>query len=302
MSPRKPKSSNGAVRVAAPLIPLAIALLHSALIPATTSVTTNTARTPSSGISEVLPAVCQESIEDYQSCHSEYPTGCSASGKYDAFLNVFKNQIEWPQTQVQRWFTSLSDITDLEGQLPNGLGKSNHGDFTSELKALGEGKIHGVVGYLYAVKAEGKESSNCQLDPGTDDENVDFHIFIGFDSHLAGRLRNGNVTAADKRNIDPSSMIVEMTPHYRGRFHPEWTLKAVKDQIGQQVRVEGQLMVDNEHYIASQDCGRSDHTSGCWRGTVWELHPVTDFEVCASGNCTATSAGWTPIGGTGNNP
>ena len=31
----------------------------------------------------------------------------------------------------------------------------------------------------------------------------------------------------------------------------------VKDQKGQQVRVLGQLMVDNEHYVAGQDCARA---------------------------------------------
>jgi hypothetical protein len=87
-----------------------------------------------------------------------------------------------------------------------------------------------------------------------------------------------------------------MTPHYRGRFHPEWTLSAVQSQIGQQVRVEGQLMVDNEHYVPSQDCGLTDATSACWRGTVWELHPVTDFQVCESGSCDESAKGWTPIG------
>jgi hypothetical protein len=284
------------------MIPLAIALIHGALLPPANGTSTPApthVATRTTGNAEVIPAVCEEAVEDYQACHSEYPTGCSASGRYDAYLNAFKNQIEWQNTQVQKWFTNLSDVTDLEDQFPAGLGKSNHGDFTTQLSTLGEGKIHGVVGYLYGVKAEGKESSNCQLDPGQDNENVDFHIFIGFNSQLANRLLNNKATPADKKNIDPTSMIVEMTPHYRGRFHPEWTLEVLQKLIGKQVRVEGQLMVDNEHYLGSQDCGRSDHTSGCWRATVWELHPVTSFETCDSGNCTATSTGWTPIGDTG---
>jgi len=33
----------------------------------------------------------------------------------------------------------------------------------------------------------------------------------------------------------------------------------------------------------------------CWRASVWELHPVTRFQVCTSGTCTETSAGWTDL-------
>ena len=115
------------------------------------------------------------------------------------------------------------------------------------------------------------------------------------DAGLAERLRNKTTTPSDKKTMNGNSMIVEMTPHYRGRFHPEWTLAAVQEQIGQQVRVTGQLMVDNEHYQPSQDCGHQNPTSTCWRMTVWEFHPVTAFEVCKSGTCNENSTGWAPL-------
>jgi len=281
-----------------PAIPLALALLHGA---ATTS---GSAVASTSGIA---PEVCGDGIEDYQSCHSGYPTGCNSTGKYDADLNEFKNMTSWANPQVQKWLTNLSSFQDLEKNLPSGLGKSNHGDFTDPLKALGEGEITGVIGYLYSVKAEGKESSNCQLDPGTDNENVDFHIFIGFDPAIAGQLRDHPPTAAEKKTMNQTSVIVEMTPHYRAQFHPEWTLAAVQQEVGQQVKITGQLMVDNEHYVSSQDCGRNDATGMCWRATVWELHPVTDFEVCGKEPCEQASQDWVPLGqgratNAGNNP
>jgi hypothetical protein len=288
--PTQSHGSRSKVKAVAPAIPLAIALLHGAVLTAPRS------QGEESLTSQVAPAVCEDGLEDYLACHSTYPTGCSQSGKYDPYLNLFKNQTSWKNTQVQEWFTSLSELQTLEGKLPGGLGKSNHGDYLKELSSLGEGKINGIVGYLYSVKAEGKESSNCQLDDDADHENVDFHIYIGFDSSLAGRIRSGTTTSDDKKQINPNSVIVEMTPQYRGQVHPEWTLAAVQQHLGEQVRVEGQLMVDNEHYLASQDCGRSDATDKCWRGTVWELHPITDFKVCASSSCDEAGSGWKDIG------
>lgn len=289
--PAQASGSKVGAKAVAGAIPLAIALLHGA-VASGPQVETG----PPSNPANVVPVKCGEGIEDYLACHSSYPTGCSPSGKYDAELNELKNTVSWKNEGVQGWFTSLGELQTLEGKLPDGLGSGNHGNYVSPLSALGEGRIHGVVGYLYSVKPEGQESSNCDLPDDTDHENVDFHIYIGFDPNIADRLRNGNATSADKKEINPDSMIVEMTPQYRGQFHPEWTLDSVKQHIGEQVRVEGQLMVDNEHYLPSQDCGRSDATDKCWRGTVWELHPITDFKVCGSGTCTATGAGWQDIG------
>jgi hypothetical protein len=289
--PAQARGSKTGAKTVAGAIPLGLALLGSAVVSSPKPATG-----PPADTSKVVPVICGEGIEDYLACHSDYPTGCSGTGKYDAYLNEFKNMTPSQPSSVQGWFASLGDLQTLESKLPDGLKSNNHGDFIKQLAALGEGRIHGVVGYLYSAKAEGKESSNCELEDEGDHENVDFHIYVGFDPNIADRLRNHNATPADKKEINPDSMIVEMTPQYRGQFHPEWTLDAVKQHIGEQVRVEGQLMVDNEHYLASQDCGRSDATDKCWRGTVWELHPITDFKVCSSGNCTATGAGWQDIG------
>jgi hypothetical protein len=61
------------------------------------------------------------------------------------------------------------------------------------------------------------------------------------------------------------------------------------------VRIVGQLLIDNDHFQPNADCGRSDATKSCWRGSVWELHPVTRFEVCETGTCTAKSGDWVPL-------
>lgn len=291
-------SKTNAVRTVAPMIPLAIALLHSAVLPSGNVGGTVSVGPPAAGPTATIAAVkCGEGIEDFRACHSAYPTGCTQSGSiYDPYLNLMKNQTTWAAMQPAEVFTSLQQIQDLEAKLPAGLNQKNHGDNFNALAALGEGKIHGIVGYLYDIKVEGKESSNCQLDDSPDHENVDFHIFIGFDPAIAAKIRNHTtLTPEERKVVTQQSAIVEMTPHYRDEFHPEWTAEAVQAAKGQQVKVLGQLMVDNEHYVAGQDCGRDPSKTACWRASVWELHPVTDFQVCSTGDCTATSAGWTPI-------
>src|SRR5439155_2497221 len=135
--------------------------------------------------------------------------------------------------------------------------RGNHGDFKSELEKQGEGKIFGLIGYLYYAKKTGAESSNCQLD--SDDEegsNVDYHIGIGFDDDLAKLLAPGkHPNAADRKAMQQKSVIVEMTPHYRDTFETDkWTIDSLRQIVGKQVRVVGQLIIDSEHNVASQNC------------------------------------------------
>jgi hypothetical protein len=287
------KSGASAVRTVAPMIPLAIALLHTAVI------------SPSGGRAPAGPPApttveavkCGEGIEDFHACHASYPTGCTISGSaYDPYLNLMKNQTMWGSMEPQEVFTSLSQVQQLEAKLPViGINQKNHGEKLSQLKDLGEGSIFGVIGYLYDVVPEGKESSNCQLDKDPPDfGDVDYHIFIGFDPAVAETIRNGKAASSAEKH---QAMIVEMTPHYRDAFHQEWTVDALRAVKGQQVKVLGQLMVDNEHYVSGQDCGIDPTKAACWRASVWELHPVTDFRVCGSGDCTTTStASWAAVG------
>jgi hypothetical protein len=300
--PPKSTSRGSAVRTIGPAIPLAIALLGSAVLPGGRLTTaTSTSNGP---ITSTAPQKCGGDVSDFRACHDTYPTGCTISGStYDPFLNELKNQIKWgtmspAAVQPKVVISSLDQLNQLESAIQKlGLNQKNHGDavISAKLKDLGEGSIYGVVGYLYAVEPEGAESSNCQLakDP-PDFRDVDYHIFIGFDPAVAEKLRSGRaITSAEKHQ----SMVVEMTPQYREAFHQEWTVPAVKEVLGQQVKVLGQLMVDNEHFVAGQDCGVDPTNVRCWRASVWELHPVIDFTACQAGNCNATSsAGWTPIG------
>src|SRR5271165_7158237 len=107
-----------AIASAATLLPLAIGLANYAVSP-----TTAGGGAPGGPTATVEAVTCGEGIEDFRSCHSEYPTGCSSTGKYDPYLNFMKNQLSWTSTQPEGFFTTLQDYQQLEAKLPDSLGK-----------------------------------------------------------------------------------------------------------------------------------------------------------------------------------
>jgi hypothetical protein len=234
-------------------------------------------------------AVCGANIASYEDCHASYPSGCSDKPNYDGYLNYLKNQLFDPEARPAHYMT-VPDLVAKEGGLPAGLGKANHAQFKDELATkLGDGQVAGLTGYLYYSKPGGVESSNCKLS-GADD--IDFHIGIGPDPTLAGKVAGKEKLSADEsRRLKTESVIVEMTPHWRATFRPQWDLDKLKAMTGRQVRLVGQQMADNEHHDTHDDCGIQNHGTACWRASIWELHPVTRFEVCRTGTCTPEDVG-----------
>ncbi|MDD5544255.1 MAG: hypothetical protein PHX83_13885 [Acidobacteriia bacterium] len=234
-------------------------------------------------------AKCQN-VQTMRDCHDNYPTGCNTAAMYDAYLNFLKNQKPDPSLSPES-VLAFQDFTNLEKKIPSGLSSNNHASHSSQLADLGEGNIQALVGYLYAVKQEKNESCNCQL---TDPDAVDFHMWVGFDASSAVKVQKKLLKPAALAALKKKSIIVEMTPHYRAEVHPKWTYQSVSPMVGRQVKVVGQLLLDNDHYKLSQDCGMSGASkTQCWRATVWELHPVIQFYVCAQGTaCAADSSAW----------
>ena len=284
---RTRRTPGAVARRVMPYVPVALGLLAQATTPTTT---------PTAQPADFVAAVCADNLSGYEECHGEYPTGCSKAAKYDGYLNEIKNLAIVPAKPPVGWLSDLKGFTDLDAKLPHELAKNNHAQVADTLKTLGEGSVAGAIGYLYYAKKGGtSESSNCQLG-GPDD--IDFHIGIGFDAGLAAKLAAKEKLAPEEKDaLTKESVIVEMTPHWRARYQPEWSLALLKPAIGHQVRLTGQLLVDNEHYDAKDDCAfKGANPDTCWRGSVWELHPVTGFQVCGSGdNCTRDGAGWVEL-------
>lgn len=118
-----------------------------------------------------------------------------------------------------------------------------------------EGVAVSVVGYIAAVKVEGKESTNCGW---TKPSEVDWHV------PLVGQAGQG----------EPNAIVVETTPRIRF-FHPKWTVAVLKQYQANQtpVRISGWLMFDPDH---------PKHL-GKYRTTLWEVHPITKIEASVNG-------------------
>jgi hypothetical protein len=118
-----------------------------------------------------------------------------------------------------------------------------------------EGAAVSVVGYVAAVKVEGKESTNCGW---TKPSEVDWHI------PLVAQAGQGEADA----------VVVETTPRIRAS-HPKWTVTVMNQHKANQtpVRISGWLMFDPDH---------PNHL-GRYRTTLWEIHPITKMEVSVNG-------------------
>ncbi len=282
MAPTDTKTAHTFSRHVAPFAPLVLALLLSrAVLPS--------GEEPPETTGAVAAAKCDDEVDNFQACHERFPTGCTQAGKYDAYVNLLKNQLIDPSSTEPAGFLNLQNFEAKDTSVPDGMKKGRHIDFKGDLAKLGEGQTFAAVGFLYYAFPSGVESSNCQL-PKDDEEgtNVDYHIGIGFDKDTAKRLRDHPELVKNKKSIpkplQQASVIVEMTPHFRFHFENDiWTVDNLQKAIGRQVRVVGQLILDSEHYTSGQDCaiaGTSSDRKSCWRASAWELHPVERFQVC----------------------
>jgi len=250
------------------------------------------------------PASCPNSGMTLQICHDKFPDGCSASRRpsYDAYLDFLKDQDPGPSVPSVKDLAA-SDFSDLESTLPKTLRSANHATFARRFANLGEGNIHTVVAYLYFAEDTAKgipgkpavsETCNCKL---TAPDTFDYHLGLGFNSALAASARSNHPKPGDSSfaPLEKDSVVAEMTPFTR---HPKWTFDRVTVLQGKQVKVVGQLMVDNIHFNSKDDCKFPSANPSCWRSTVWEIHPITQFYVCnALGGCTVSSpdADWTSL-------
>lgn len=275
-------------------------------------VSQNAANTVAAKASNAEAVQCDNDAADEAGCHANYPAGCGRKKekgghaflpytpayqpRYDAYLAYLKNQIPTilPTSQgtlaksdfvskYRKAFSSKDKITAF-----------NHADHSNELLALGESQYFTIIGYLYySLVNTGGEACNCDLPKN--EPASDYHIGIGFNSQLARQ-----VDQVDRTTLEQNSIIVEMTPHYRAKYHNGlWTSALLESIKGRQVKVVGQLLLDNDHMKASDVCGTPGATASeaksCWRLSAWELHPVTEFYVCKADSCTEGSGDWVAL-------
>jgi hypothetical protein len=261
------------------------------------------------------PVPCGTNAATGPACHKNYPAGCelprdpndkhkflppdpSLKTHYDAYLAYFKNQIPTVLPTSQGTLTEVDFVSKYRSALnatPK-ITRTNHNAVSPQMLALGEGQYFTVSGYLYyEVLSSGGEACNCDIqksDPGDD-----YHIGLGFDEALAGTAEQVKNNDKDPNFVElqKGSIVVEMTPHYRAKYHSgKWTEPKLDKAIGFEVKVVGQLLLDNDHMGADAVCSAPNASSKCWRLSAWELHPVTEFYVCSNkkGCDPNSTSGW----------
>ena len=123
-----------------------------------------------------------------------------------------------------------------------------------------ESRAGRIEGYVVEVVEGGMEAANC-----FSYRERDLHI------HVAAR------PDAPRREW----LVTEVTPRTRRQASErgqDWSADALrKELVGRRCRFEGWLLFDREHADESENTAPGSR--GNWRGTAWELHPVTSIEV-----------------------
>ncbi|HYR88496.1 MAG TPA: SH3 domain-containing protein [Terriglobia bacterium] len=128
-----------------------------------------------------------------------------------------------------------------------------------------------VEGYLSMVKAAGKESTNCYSA-----SRKDFHFEILPSDQGDPKIRRDEIIITE---ITPwfSEVISGWTTANLGQFASYRNgYSGSMQRSPARVRVYGWLFYDDPH--------SGDASVGTWRGTAWEIHPVTRIEVFENGN------------------
>ncbi len=117
--------------------------------------------------------------------------------------------------------------------------------------------------------------------------NSDYHIGIGLYSPVATRSAgSGRGGASGHGGRDDTTLSSSISSEVDDDAPPT--------VCGLASKVICQLMLDNEHADARENCGhRQADTSSCWRVSAWELHPVMQFYACSRLTlCVECSADW----------
>jgi hypothetical protein len=212
-------------------------------------------------------------------------TSCSLAGAGSA---------ETAQNQAKNNFcgtgipkpVKIADLQQLFQTVKNTLPAINFGDEAEAgvrkagptqdrkpLQALGEGTQAVFQGFVLIARQEGAESVNCgKVEP---DEPV-FH-----DIHIS-LVESASTQLAD----ECSSIVAEMSPHHRPNSWNQENVQALA-AAHLPVRVTGQLFFDSSHVPCANGVKVRSNPK---RSSLWEIHPIYKFEVCAAKDCTVATS------------
>lgn len=184
-------------------------------------------------------------VNTFQGCPPEGDGG-------DAQLNVRKNRIDDGNNGS---YNDVNESDILALPIPEGVERVARDNWSSDdtaTVAQYEGVPVRMVGWIYGSRHEGPESTNCHSTVYRD-----FHVWVVPDS-------------GDDRT---QAVVSEVTPRVQAE-RSGWDSNTLASLTGQQVRISGWLLMDQEH---PEQLGQT-------RGTLWEIHPILHIEVNNGGS------------------
>jgi hypothetical protein len=272
-------------RHVAPFTPIALALLMNAVPHASNTEATRAAKKPATeeaAFVQMCPG--PDFPTDTPAAMDSEACGVAGNGGAETWQNEAKNNFcaSGPARQI-----TLDEMRALQSKVQSDstipFGNTRQHPLTSKagpakdrtpLEKLGEGDHVVLQGFVKIARQEGAESVNCGSHVPDDKENHDIHISI----------------VSKPEDAECSGVVVEMNPHHRPS---SWNTKNVEKlaNLKLPVRVTGQLMFDSSH----SPCVSGEAVGGDpARASLWEVHPIYQFDVCTTGTCSG-EAGWTPL-------
>ena len=94
--------------------------------------------------------------------------------------------------------------------------------------------------------------------------------------------RDIHINLALRPDVPPTEqVVVEVTPHFERLVKTQgldWSAETLeRTLVGRWCRFEGWLFYDRHH--AKEATNTYKEGSDVWRGTAWEIHPVTKIEI-----------------------
>ncbi len=216
---------------------------------------------PPAGNTLTLPNCTTTTISaDWTVCPQE------GSGGMNRLANLQKNRVALPCAYTVTTFDEMLGLKNL----PRGVRSLSTGDQRRVYLEDRESRPMVFEGYLAMVKSGGEESPNCKSS-----ERTDLHMELV------------SSDAGDPKDSRNKVVVTEVTPWF-GEARQSWTLDALSQfasyrsgysgtmlRVPGKARIYGWLFFDNWH--------SGDGSVGTWRGTAWEIHPITRIEVWQNG-------------------
>jgi len=193
----------------------------------------------------LLPFYCVSQTFDSSGNFDKCPVEGGSKSQRLVGLNISKNRYASP---AENDFNKSVTIKSL-------LVRGNDANRFSPDKAVS------ITGYVLLVKDGGYETCNC-----SSKTDLDTHIVL---------VTNTTITKGSYR------IIVEVTPRMRYLMKQkgiDWSTQTLKKTITHKmVTVQGWLFFDGEHTSAAENTNPGNKKN--WRGTAWEVHPITSIVI-----------------------